>query len=213
MEETKNKPHHWVRRKVGAQFLEGLLVIVPIGIAVWVLVLIFEAVDGFLQPVIQLIIGRTIPGVGFAATIVLIYLAGVIADNVIGERLIRYGESLLSRVPVFRYVYTGVKNLVDGFSMPGKGGFSQVVLIEFPMRGMRTIGFVTGEIVAEDGEKLLNIFVPQAPTPTTGFLEIVREKDVVRIDMSIEDALKMVVSAGAFSPPGIKAKLAKKIEA
>ena len=213
MEETKKKPHHWVRRKVGAQFFEGLLVIVPIGIAIWVLVWMFEVVDGFLQPVIQLIIGRTIPGAGFAVTIVLIYLAGVIADNVIGERLIRYGESLLSRVPVFRYVYTGVKNLVDGFSMPGKGGFSQVVLIEFPMRGMRTVGFVTGEILAEDGEKLLNVFVPQAPTPTTGFLEIVSEKDVVRIDMSIEDALKMVVSAGAFSPPGIRAKLAKKTQA
>ena len=209
MEETGKKPCHWLRRKIGAQFLEGLLVIVPIGIAVWILVRIFEAVDNFLQPVIQPILGRTIPGAGVGITIILIYLAGVLADNVIGNRLIRFSESLLSRVPVFRYVYTGIKNLVEGFTMSGKGGFSQVVLIEFPMKGMRTIAFVTGEMQAEDGEKLLSVYVPQAPTPTTGFMEIVREKDIVRIDMPVEAALKMVLSAGAFAPPEIKAKLMK----
>lgn len=213
MKETSKKPRHWLRRKVGEQFIAGILTIVPIGVAIWVVIWIFSAIDGFLQPVIKPILGRNIPGTGFAVTIVLIYLAGLIAENVIGRRLIRYGESLLAKVPIFRYVYTGVKNLVDGFSISGKGGFSQVVLVEFPMKGMRTLGFVTGEILAEDGEKFLNIFVPQAPTPTTGFMEIVREKDIVRIDMSIEEALKMVVSAGAFSPPGIKAKLTGKTEA
>ena len=213
MNETSKKPRHWLRRKVGAQFLEGLLIVVPIGIALWILVWIFTTIDGFLQPLIKPFFGRNIPGAGFGMTILLIYLAGVLAENVIGRRLIRYGESLLARVPVFRYVYTGIKNLVEGFSMSGKGGFSQVVLVEFPMKGMRTIGFVTNELSTEDGEKLFSVFVPQAPTPTTGFLEIVKENDIVPLDISIENAIKMVVSAGAFSPPEIKAKLTGRTEA
>lgn len=213
MKETNEKPRHWLRRKVGAQFLEGLLIVVPIGIALWILAWMFTTIDGFLQPLIKPFFGRNIPGAGFGMTILLIYLAGVLAENVIGRRLIHYGESLLARVPVFRYVYTGIKNLIEGFSMSGKGGFSQVVLVEFPGKGMKTVGFVTSEIMAEDGERLLCVFVPQSPTPTTGFVEIVREKDIVRVDMSIEDALKMVVSAGAFSPPEIKAKLTGRTEA
>ena len=213
MNETNKKPRHWLRRKVGAQFLEGLLIVVPIGIALWILVWIFTTIDGFLQPLIKPFFGRNIPGAGFGMTILLIYLAGVLAENVIGRRLIRYGESLLARVPVFRYVYTGIKNLVEGFSMSGKGGFSQVVLVEFPMKGMRTVGFVTNELSTEDGEKLFSVFVPQAPTPTTGFLEIVKENDIVPLDISIENAIKMVVSAGAFYPPEIKAKLTGRTEA
>lgn len=220
-EDPVKKEPHWLRRKITSQFIEGILVIVPIGIAVWVLIWLFEIVDGFLQPVIKEIIKLTIPnagfdtipGAGFVMTLLLIYLVGLITENVIGRRVIRYGESQLARVPVFRYVYTGIKNLVTGFSMSGKsGGFNQVVLIEFPMKGMKTIGFVTGEIKSEDGEKLLTIYVPQAPTPTTGFIEIVREKDVVRLDMSIEDAIKMVVSAGAFSPPQFKACLSNQTD-
>lgn len=207
MEEQIKRQTIGLQTKIASQFFEGILVIIPIGIAIWVLFWIFETVDGFLQPVIRELWGRNIPGVGFATTLILIYLTGALADWVIGKRFILLVESGLSRIPVFRYVYTGVKNLVTGFTTSGKsGGFSQVVLIEFPAKGMKTLAFITGEIKSGD-EKLLTVYVPQSPTPTTGFIEIVKEEDVVRLDMSMEDAIKMVVSAGAFSPAEFKTKL------
>lgn len=211
MEEHIKRQPHRLRTKLASQFLEGILIIVPIGIAAWILIKIFQLIDGFLQPVIVGLFGNTIPGVGFGTTLVLIYLTGALADWVIGKRFILLVESGLSRIPVFRYVYTGVKNLVTGFTTSGKsGGFSQVVLVEFPSKGMKSIGFVTGEIKS-DKEKLLTVYIPLAPTPTSGFVEIVKEQDVVRLDMSIEDAIKMVVSAGAFSPSEFKTKLKESI--
>ncbi len=207
MEEPKKKPSRRLRRRVSAQFLEGLFIVVPIGIAFWILFWILAAIDGTLQPLIRAIFGRTIPGVGFVTTIILIYVAGVAAENIIGRRLIRYGEDLLARVPVFRYFYTGIKQFLISFSAPGKGGFSQVVLVEFPRKGMQAVGFVTNELTAKSGKKLFIVFIPTAPNPTTGFFEVVEEEDIVRTDISVEDALKMVVSAGAFSSPEIKAKL------
>ncbi len=208
MKETKKRPRHWLRRKLWAQFLEGLLVVVPIGLALWILVWIFEGIDDFVQRAVEPFWGRPVPaGVGFGITIVLIYLAGVIAENVVGRRVIRYGESLLARVPVFRYLYTGIKQFMQSFSAPGKTGFTQVVLVEFPMKGMQAIGFITSEISTKAGEKLLNVFIPNSPNPTSGFLEVVKEEDIVRTDISIEDALKMVVSAGATLSPEVKAKL------
>jgi len=152
-------------------------------------------------------LGRTIPGLGLAIMILLIYLAGVVATNVIGRRLIRYGESLLARVPLFRYLYTGIKQILESFAAPAGGGFLQVVLVEFPKKGMRAIGFVTSESPVESGEKLLNVFIPTSPNPTSGYLEIVRESDVVRTNISIDDALKMVLSGGKVSLQEVTDKL------
>lgn len=207
-DEEKEKTARRIRRKIGAQFLEGLLVVVPIVIAIWVLVWVFSAIDGILQPTIRAILGRRLPGVGLAIGLVLIYVVGVIADNVLGRRLIRFGESLLARVPLFRYVYTGVKEFLRQFSAPGKGGFAQVVMVEFPKNGMKAIGFITNEVISESGEKIFSVFIPIAgPNPTTGFLEIVKEEDIVRTTISVEEAVKMVVSAGAISSPEVKDKL------
>ena len=207
MEEKKEKTHHRLRHRLGAQFLEGLLVVVPIGITIWILIWIFSIIDGFLQPIIRRILGHDITGVGFGVTLLIIYLAGVVAENVIGRRIIRYGESLLAKVPIFRYFYTGVKQLLESFSAPGKGGFSQVVLVEFPRKGMRAVGFVTSELPTKNGEKLFSVLIPTTPNPTTGFLEIVREEDIIRTNLSIEDAIKMVVSGGANTSTATKLKL------
>jgi uncharacterized membrane protein len=141
-------------------------------------------------------------------TVVIIYLAGVIATNVIGRRLIRYGESLLARVPLFRYVYTGIRQILQSFAAPREGGFLQVVLVEFPKQGMRAIGFVTSESQVESGEKLLNVFIPTSPNPTSGYLEIVRDSDVIRTSISVDDALKMVLSAGKVSLDEVTDRLA-----
>ena len=194
-------------RKLRTQFLAGILVIVPIGATALILVWIFRSIDNILQPVLTSLLGRHITGIGFGVLIVLIYLAGVITSSVLGGRILRFGESLLRRVPLVRYLYNGIKQILESFSAPGKTGFMHVVLAEFPRKGMRTIGFITNETVDQSGKKLLNVFIPTAPNPTSGFLQIVREGEVIRTDISVENAIKMIVSAGRIVPEEIGNKL------
>ncbi len=197
----------WLVRTLRRQFLTGILAVVPLGITVWVLVWIFTTVDSYLQPVIKPILGRPVPGVGFGVTIVLIYLVGVIASNVLGKRLINYGESLVARVPLVRPLYTGIKQLMDSFSTPGKTGFIQTVLVEFPRKCVWTIAFVTKESLAQSGETQLSIFVPTVPNPMGGFLLIVSEGEVIRTDIPVDEALKMIISAGKISPQEVSDRL------
>ncbi len=199
MEHIKKTSRKQVGRKLRAQFITGILIVEPFGADIFILRWLFFAIDYILQPVAESLLGYTSPGLGVGITVVLIYLTGLVATNVIGRRLIRYGESLLARVPLFRYLYTGIKQILQSFATPREGGFLQVVLVEFPKKGMRAIGFVTSESRVESGEKLLSVFIPTSPNPTSGFLEIVRENDVIRTNISIDDALKMVLSVGKVS--------------
>jgi uncharacterized membrane protein len=207
MKHSKKISPSYVGRKLRVQFGAGILIVVPIIITILILVWLFTYIDGIAQPVAKQLLGRTIPGLGFGITVLLIYLTGVVATTIIGKRLIRYGESLLARVPLFRHLYTGIKQILESFASPREGGFLQVVLVEFPKKGMRAIGLVTSESRVESGEKLLNVFIPTSPNPTSGFLEIVRESDVIRTNVSIEDALKMVVSVGKVSIQEVTDKL------
>jgi len=192
MENTKKASGRDVGKRLRAQFIAGIVIVVPIGAAILILRWLFLSIDNILQPVAQSLLGYTIPGLGIGITVVIVYLAGVIATNVIGRRLIRYGESLLASV------YTGIRQILQSFTTR-EGGFLQVVLVEFPKQGMRAIGFVTSESRLESGDKLLNVFIPTSPNPTSGYLEIVRESDVIRTGISIDDALKMVLSGGKVS--------------
>ncbi|MBT9161833.1 MAG: hypothetical protein DDT27_00374 [Dehalococcoidia bacterium] len=196
----------WLGRKLRAQFLTGILVVVPIGATILILAWIFDAIDGILRPVVIYIFERPVPGVGFAVTILLIYLAGVVASNVGGRALIRYGETLLAKLPVVRQLYASIKQILEGFSTTGKTGLMQVVLVEFPRKGMRAIGFITNESSDESGNKLINIFIPTSPNPTSGFLQIVREEEIIRTNIPINEAMKMVISAGRVSPQDISEK-------
>ena len=196
----------WLGRKLRGHFLAGILITVPIGVTVWIFLWIFNAIDRFLRPYIEDIFDPP-RGVFFAITLLLVYLAGVIASNVLGRRLIRYGESLLARVPIANYVYSGIRQIMQSFAAPDKTGFMQVVLVEFPRRGTRTIGFITNESSDKSGKKLLNIFIPTSPNPTSGFLQIMDEDDVIRTNLSVDDALKMVVSGGRMSPQEVSDKL------
>ncbi len=200
----------WLGKKLRRQFLMGILVVVPVVATILILVWIFTNIDSILQPVISSVWGRTVPGVGFGIMIILVYLAGVIASNIGGRRLIHFGESLLKKMPVVRPIYTVIKQTLDIFSTTGKTGFQQVALVEFPRKGTRTIGFITNETLDKSGGKLVYIFIPTAPNPMSGFLQIVREEEVVRTDISVDDALKMVISAGKVLPQKISGSLSVK---
>ena len=206
MDDKKVTREGW-GKKLRGQFITGLIVIVPLGASILILVWVFTSIDNILQPVINRIAGHNITGVGFGVTVILIYLAGVIARNVVGKRILRWGNSLLNRVPVFHWLYNGIKQIMESFSAPDKTGFMQVVLVEFPRKGMRAIGFITNEITDKTGEKLLSVLIPTAPNPTTGFLQIVREEDIIRTKISVDDAVKMVVSAGRMTPKEVQARM------
>jgi uncharacterized membrane protein len=138
--------------------------------------------------------------VRFGVTIVLIYLVGVVTRNFIGRRLMKYGNYIMMRVPVLRGLYSGIRQIVESVAAPDKASFMQVVLVEFPRKEMWTIGFVTKEIITESGEKYINVLIPTSPTPWSGFFQVLKEKDVVRTDISVEDAVKMIVSGGMTTP-------------
>lgn len=211
MKQAHPRPHGWLRRNIGRHFLAGILVVAPIGVTIWILLWILLTIDSFVQPVMRTILGRTVPGVGLGITILLVYIVGVITSNVIGRRIVRFGESLLARVPVFRYLYSGIKQFLESFAAPGKAGFTQVVLVEFPRKGMKAMGFITGELTDESGRKMFSVFIPTTPNPTTGFLEIVGQDELVRTDISVEEAMKFIVSAGATSTAETKAKLTQDV--
>ncbi len=197
----------WLGRKLSTQFFVGITTVVPVGVTIGVLAWIFLSIDNLLQPVIKAVWDRPIPGVGFGITVVLIYLVGVMATNILGKWLIHLGESALPWLPVFRELYTGTKQIMESFSAPERTRFMQVVLTDFPRKGMRAIGFVTNELLDEPGNKLLAVYIPTSPNPTGGFLQIVGENEVVRTDISVADALKMVVSAGRVLPKEVSDKL------
>jgi uncharacterized membrane protein len=110
---------------------------------------------------------------------------------------------LLEKVPITRTIYVAIKQIAQSFSDPKKTRFMQVVLIEFPVKGMKTIAFITNEEKDKSGRKFFNVFIPTALNPTGGFVEIVREEDIIRTNLSVEEGLKMAISAGSMSPQGL----------
>ncbi len=197
----------WMINRLRTHFLAGILVVVPIAAAILILVWVFNTIDNILQPIIQLIIGRHIIGLGFALTLVLIYVTGIVAGNYLGKKLIRFADSLLQHVPVFRQIYSGAKQVIESVSGTGaisKTAFREVVLVEFPAKGMRTVAFVTNEFIDESGGKLYAIYVPTSPVPSSGFSGIVTPEQITRTDITVDEALKMVISGVLIAPEHIE---------
>ena len=199
MAEKKKSRWEW-GKKIRGQFVAGLVVVVPIAASILILIWVFDGIDHILQPVIKAIAGHDIRGVGFGVAIVLIYVVGVIARNFVGRRLMRYGNSIMMKVPVFRSLYSGIRQIIETVATQDKPSFLQVVLVEFPRKGIWALGFITKEMTSENGEKLMNVLIPHSPTPWSGSFEIVREKDIIRTQIAVDDAVKMIVSGGMTTP-------------
>lgn len=199
----------WSRflRKLRTVVIAGLVVTVPIGITVWIFIWLFNTIDSLLQPVIELIFGHKITGVGFGVVIALVLIIGLIATNVLGKRIVRWAESLLAKIPISRTIYEGIRQIIQSFSTPEKSGFLQVVMVEYPRKGIHTIAFVTNEHTDEAGKKMVNVFIPNSPNPMTGFLHIFDDSEIIRTNLTVEEGLKLVVSAGRMSPKEVGDKM------
>ncbi len=195
--------------KIRGQFVTGILVVVPLMATLLILKWLFDWVDELLQPFIRTFAGRPLYGLGFAMTLVLIYAAGLITSYFGGQRLLRGVEAVIARVPLVRPMYNGIKQILESFAAPRETGFMQVVLVEFPRKGMRTLGFLTNEQFDASGQRLLNVFIPTSPNPTSGYLMIVREEDLLRTNIPVDDALKMIVSAGRIPLKGVNLAISR----
>ncbi len=184
-------------------FLSGILVIVPLIITYLVLRFFFQSVDGVLSPLITKLIKHQIPGLGLIATIILIFVAGILTANVIGSRLFKIWEIFFIKTPLVRTVYGSAKQLVEAVTTTDKHGFKQVVLVEFPRKGMFSLGFLTNEIKTDSvniTDEFIVVFIPSTPTPFTGWTMLFRREEVIPLKMSVEEGVKFFVSGGIVSP-------------
>lgn len=183
-----------------SRFVTGLFVVVPVGVTLFVLKFLFSFADGILGTYLdQMLIAVTkhdyyFPGLGMITGAVVIYLTGLLAANVMGKRLLRWWDALLARIPLVKSIYTSSKQLTQVFQ-EGKTSYRRAVFVEWPRKGVRAVGFVTAE-VERDGERLVVVYVPTMPNPTSGFALFFREDEVFESGMTVEDAVKFVVSGG-----------------
>lgn len=192
-------------------FLAGILVTAPIGITVYLVWTFVDMVDGWVTPLIpprynpQTYLPFGVPGFGVVVAIVGLILVGALTANVLGRLFVHTGERILARMPVVRGLYSAVKQLTETVFGKQSTAFREVVLVEFPRRGLWSLGFITGvtkgEIQEMTDDEVVNIFVPTTPNPTSGFLMFLPKGDLVRLSMTVEEGIKMVISGGIVSPP------------
>jgi uncharacterized membrane protein len=195
-----------------ASFLTGIVVIAPVGLTIWLVWAMMGWVDSVVLPLIpsnlrpEKYIGINLRGVGLIFFLIFTIVVGWVAKGLIGKSLIRFGESLVDRMPVVRSIYSGVKQIAETVFAQSERSFEKACLIQYPRKGIWAIAFISttakGELVqkAETGGDMLSVFLPTTPNPTSGFLLFLPREDVIELDMSVEDAAKLVISAGLVYP-------------
>ena len=194
-------------RHIRNVLLAGILVAVPVVVTYLVFRWLFETLDGILQPIVNLAVGRPSRGAGLIALVIVVYLLGLVTTNVFWRRIIRGVDVMLCRMPVVQYVYSSARQVVDAIRNLRKTPFKRVVIVEFPRQGVQSIAFVTSKAIDVKGETRLAVFVPTAPNPLSGFVVLMSPADVTDTDLSVDEALRMVLSGGLLSPDRINAAL------
>lgn len=200
-----------IRHHFRTVVVAGLLVIIPIWITFMLLQFLAVRLDGVLGPYVPEFFKffgyqvQEIPGLGIIVMVVAIYFIGLLARNLFGRQIVYMTERVLGKVPIVRTVYLASKQLLETVAFQQGDGFKRVVLIEYPRRGVYCLAFVTsearGEVQAHAGDESLNVFVPTTPNPTSGYLVFLPKKEVIPLEMSIEEGIKYVVSGGFVVPP------------
>jgi len=195
-----------ILKHLRAKIFAGILVILPLGITFLVLKFVFNALDSILGPLIPDITISLfqrlyhLPGVGIIAFFLLLYLIGLITTNVLGRKLISWGDRLFTTIPVVKNIYTSSKQLTDAFSATRKGSFRQAVFVEFPQEGNYVLGFVTNELTDLGRQKRLAVFIPTAFIPPQGFLLFLPKEKILPSQLTVEEAIKAIMSVGIVTP-------------
>lgn len=190
-------------------FVAGLLFWVPVGVTVLIITFLVDLLDRTLLLIPAPwrpanLFGFEVPGLGVVLAVVVVLVTGVIVANLLGRQLLRAWEALLSRIPFVRSIYSAAKQVAETVISDSGKSFREVVMVEYPRKGLWTLAFVTGKAMgsARDriGEDAISLYVPTTPNPTSGFFLMVQEQDVVRLDMSVEEGLKLILSTGVIVP-------------
>jgi uncharacterized membrane protein len=205
------EPRIKVMASLRATFFRGIGVIIPVGLTFWFFNALLNWVDGILSPLLTGWLGRRFPGLGFLSILLLIMLVGLLTRNLVGKLLFAWFEDVLLKIPLVRSVYSAIKDLVGAFAMGGKSKtFRQVIMFEYPRPGLYCIGFVTNEMSysGAPGEKkeFFNVYIPNPPNPTSGFLSLVPKEEAIELDLSVEEGLKLVLSGGIIVPGELTGK-------
>jgi uncharacterized membrane protein len=190
-------------------FITGLLIWIPIVVTIWVLKFIFDFLDQslLLLPVAfqtESWLGVHIPGLGAILTVVVVFGTGFLATNFVGAQLLRWGHQLLNRIPVVNSIYSSVKQISDTLFSSSGQAFRKALLVQWPHEGAWTIAFLTGtpggDVVNHVPPDCLSVYVPTTPNPTGGYFVIVKRSDVIELDMTVDQALKYIISMGVVPP-------------
>ncbi len=189
-------------------FVSGLLFWIPLGLSIVVIKFFLEIINDIVPPEYLpetlFNLGNTIPGSGIVWVILVIVITGALVSNFIGRKLLELWEKLLNRIPGFRGIYKALKQLSDTVLSTSGDSFKKAVLVEYPRKGMWTIAFQTGnyhgEVEKKIGEEIINIYVPTTPNPTSGFFIMLPKDDVIELDMSVDEAFKLIISTGVVTP-------------
>ncbi len=191
-------------------FLTGLLVILPLfitGYVIWFLIRGMDIILDYLPPkyLPETYLNFRIPGLGLMLVIILVCMVGILTRNIAGRKVVDLWEVIVERIPLARIIYSGVKQLLETVFLQKTDAFKRVALLEYPRRGIYVLGFITGEskgeIQTRTEKKMINVFVPTTPNPTSGFYILIPEEDLTILKMTVEEAFKLIISGGIIAPP------------
>jgi len=191
--------------------ITGLLIWIPLVITLWVLKFIVDALDQtllLLPPEFrtEIWLGLHVPGMGVVMTLVIVFLTGLLTTNLVGARLVNFWHQILHRIPVVNSIYSSVKQISDTLFSSSGQAFRKALLVRWPHEGMWTIAFLTGkpgaELVSHLQGDYISVYVPTTPNPTGGYFVVVARKDVIELEMSVDEALKYIISMGVVPPSG-----------
>lgn len=213
-------------RKIRGYFFTGLLVLIPVVLTGWIIWKLFLAIDGILRPYVHPFLadrfgidflGETqIPGIGFITLTLAIIATGAIARNYFGRKIVIFGDKIVERIPLINRVYGAIKQISQAFFSSKREVFKKPILFEYPRKGIYSIGFYTqdtrGPVQEVLDTDMVSIFLPTTPNPTSGFLLFVPKSDVYDLDLTIEEALKLVISGGVIIPKPVDGDKVTKVK-
>jgi len=216
-----NKKNNEIRKNLGrgilgnirGNFLAGLIVIAPIGFTIWIVMSFINWIDGWVLPLIPYnyhftdYLGLNLKGIGVIFFLIFTVIIGWLGKGILGRTFLRFGENLVDRTPIVRSVYNGIKQIAETILSSRDSSFEKACMIEYPRKGIWAIGFVSSDTKDEIADKnplktdkLISVFLPTTPNPTSGYLLFIPQSDITYLDMTVEDAAKLVISAGLVYP-------------
>jgi len=210
-----------IKHRIRNYFIAGLLTVVPLSITLYVISILLKSADRIFNLIPAQYNPKAhlpfpFPGLGAILVLTMIFVIGLLMKNYVGGRIIDFGERIVYQIPLVRPIYSAVKQLLVAIFSQSFDGFKRVVMIEYPRRGIYALCFVTGvasgEVQELTSERVVNVFMPTTPNPTSGFYLLIPEKDVIPLAMSVEDAFKLIISGGLASPEYVAHRLLPKKE-